>query len=228
MIRAQHRPVELHEQELFPLIMIDRRPFDCVFNHPDGVLGWWMCVSEDGLSDNTHSQRASRPPSSESATDTHSPAQPCEDGCCRHLATETAQDGIWWDFKHFHPFSPQTGLINVIEPQGDSRNRRSQAGGTPLWNTWASLAAMLAPVCSQKQGNQRDPSAVGTLICWLVSCFCNRQLIIEGGGANPPQSTKITGVLSAINHLSAAFQSLCSFTPGADDVAVKKNYILNQ
>lgn len=41
-----------------------------------------------------------------------------------------------------------------------------------------------------------------------------------GGGVNPPQSTKITVVLSAINHPSAAFQTHYSFTPGADDKTI--------
>lgn len=101
-----------------------------------------------------------------------------------------------WGLPAFSPFSslsPQTGLINVIKPRlpsqpgvhcktAETAGRRLVFTGTPLWNTWASLAAMLAPVCSQKQGNRRDPSAVGALICWPVSCFCNRHLIKGGGG----------------------------------------------
>lgn len=66
---------------------------------------------------------------------------------------------------------------------------------------------------SQKGGNERDPSVGGSLIRRLVSCFCNRQLIMEGPSeprVNPPQSTKITVILSAINHRSAAFQTLYS------------------
>lgn len=227
--------------------MIDRRPFDCVFNPPDGVLGWWMCVSEDGLSDNTPSQRASRPPSSESATTqlhfgashTHSPAQPCEDGCCRRLATANKPG---WDLTGFQTFSSlfppnwsdkcdrTRPLQPVRGPQGDSRNRRSEAG-VP-WNPAVehlSVSGGHVGTCLQpKTGKSRGP-----VCCWRSNLlagvlFLQQAADNRGGGANPPQSTKITVVLSAINHPSAAFQTLCSFTSGADDVAVKKNYILNQ
>lgn len=77
--------------------------------------------------------------------------------------------------------------------------------------------------------NQRDPSAMGSLIRRLVSCFCNRQLIMEGGDPTEglilhnPQRLQLFCLTEII---SAAFQTL-SFVPGGDAVATGKA-VLNQ
>lgn len=77
--------------------------------------------------------------------------------------------------------------------------------------------------------NQRDPSATGSLIRRLVSCFCNRQLIMEGG--DPTEGLILHNPLRLqlfclTEIISAAFQTLL-FVAGGDDVATGKA-VLNQ
>lgn len=135
--------------------MIDRGHFDCVFNHPDGVFGWWTCVSErrrlqsdcpadkDGISDNTHTHtasfliliRVSLWTSEAETTRTlpqtllHTPVRTVAVVAWPQKQARMGFDGSLvsdiWGFRrswHFHPFSPRTGVINVIKPRLCSRS----------------------------------------------------------------------------------------------------------